>query len=167
MEHVTKDLTEGRLAKQIFFFSVPLMLSNLLQALFNMADIMVVGQFVGPEALGSVGSTTILVSLFTGFLIGIGNGVNVMVARYFGAHSDRDVSETVHTSLILCLIEGGVILALGLLFSRAMLELLNTKEVLIDDAALYLRIYFLAWPFIISAMPFSARLAIPESRCCS
>ena len=62
MEHVTKDLTEGRLAKQIFFFCVPLMFSNLLQALFNMADIMVVGQFVGPEALGSVGSTTILAS---------------------------------------------------------------------------------------------------------
>ena len=137
MEHVTKDLTEGRLAKQIFFFSVPLMLSNLLQALFNMADIMVVGQFVGPEALGSVGSTTILVTLFTGFLIGIGNGVNVMVARYFGAHSDRDVSETVHTSLILCLIEGVVILALGLLFSRAMLELLKLGKITFFQDGIY------------------------------
>ena len=146
MEHVTQNLTEGKLARQIFLFSVPLMISNLLQALFNMADIMVVGQFVGPEALGSVGSTTILVTLFTGFLIGMGNGVNVMVARYFGARSDRDVSETVHTSLILCLLEGVVILVLGQLFSRAMLELLNTKEVLIDDAALYLRIYFLGMP---------------------
>ena len=76
----------------------------------------------------------------------MGNGVNVMVARYFGARSDRDVSETVHTSLILCLLEGVVILVLGQLFSRAMLELLNTKEVLIDDAALYLRIYFLGMP---------------------
>ena len=146
MEHVTQNLTEGKLDRQIFLFSVPLMISNLLQALFNMADIMVVGQFVGPEALGSVGSTTILVTLFTGFLIGMGNGVNVMVARYFGARSDRDVSETVHTSLILCLLEGVVILVLGQLFSRAMLELLNTKEVLIDDAALYLRIYFLGMP---------------------
>lgn len=146
MVHVTQNLTEGKLARQIFLFSVPLMISNLLQALFNMADIMVVGQFVGPEALGSVGSTTILVTLFTGFLIGMGNGVNVMVARYFGARSDRDVSETVHTSLILCLLEGVVILVLGQLFSRAMLELLNTKEVLIDDAALYLRIYFLGMP---------------------
>ena len=146
MEHVTQNLTEGKLVRQIFLFSVPLMISNLLQALFNMADIMVVGQFVGPEALGSVGSTTILVTLFTGFLIGMGNGVNVMVARYFGARSDRDVSETVHTSLILCLLEGVVILVLGQLFSRAMLELLNTKEVLIDDAALYLRIYFLGMP---------------------
>ena len=148
MVHVTQNLTEGKLARQIFLFSVPLMISNLLQALFNMADIMVVGQFVGPEALGSVGSTTILVTLFTGFLIGMGNGVNVMVARYFGARSDRDVSETVHTSLILCLLEGVVILVLGQLFSRAMLELLNTKEVLIDDAALYLRIYFLGMPFL-------------------
>ena len=137
MEHVTKDLTEGRLAKQIFFFSVPLMFSNLLQALFNMADIMVVGQFVGPEALGSVGSTTILVTLFTGFLIGVGTGVNVLVARCFGARSEKDVSETVHTSLILCLIEGGVILALGLLFSWAMLELLKLGKITFFQDGIY------------------------------
>ena len=146
MSHGTKDLTHGPLAKQILFFSLPLIVSNLLQVLFNMADLVVVGRFVGPEALGSVGSTTTLITLFTGFLMGMGSGVNVMVARYFGAQSRKDVEETVHTSVILCLLTGVVILLCGLFFARGLLEMLNTKDVLIDGAALYLRIYFLGMP---------------------
>lgn len=146
MSHGTKDLTHGPLAKQILFFSLPLIVSNLLQVLFNMADLVVVGRFVGPEALGSVGSTTTLITLFTGFLMGMGSGVNVMVARYFGAQSRKDVEETVHTSVILCLLTGVVILLGGLFFARGLLEMLNTKDVLIDGAALYLRIYFLGMP---------------------
>ena len=146
MSHGTKDLTHGPLAKQILFFSLPLIVSNLLQVLFNMADLVVVGRFVGPEALGSVGSTTTLITLFTGFLMGMGSGVNVMVARYFGAQSRKDVEETVHTSVILCLLTGVVILLCGLCFARGLLEMLNTKDVLIDGAALYLRIYFLGMP---------------------
>ena len=90
-------LTEGPLFRQIVLFSLPLVLSNLLQVLFNMSDIAVVGQFAGPRALGAVGSTAILVSLFTGFLIGMGSGINVIVARYLGAGRDRDVRESVHT----------------------------------------------------------------------
>ena len=79
-----KDLTTGSLWKQILFFSLPLMVSNILQVLFNMSDIAVVGKFSGEIALGAVGSTTTLVTLFTGFLIGLGNGVNVVVARFLG-----------------------------------------------------------------------------------
>ena len=122
------------------------MISNLLQVLFNMSDIAVVGQFAGPNALGSVGSTTTLVTLFTGFLIGMGSGVNVVAARYFGAQEDEQLRETVHTSLILCIITGLCILLLGQVFSRLILELLQTKPELIDGAALYLRIYFLGMP---------------------
>ena len=113
MAHDTQNLTEGPLARQIFRFSVPLMLSNILQVLFNMADIATVGRFVGPHALGSVGSTTTLVTLFTGFLIGLSGGVNVMAARYFGAKNERDVRETVHTSLLLCLAAGMLLLLCG------------------------------------------------------
>ena len=76
MKQELRDLTRGPLGKQIFLFSFPLILSNLLQVLFNMADIAVVGRFAGPIALGAVGSTAILVSLFTGFLIGMSGGVN-------------------------------------------------------------------------------------------
>ena len=85
MEQKNQDMTSGSLAKGILFFSIPLMLSNILQVLFNMSDIAVVGHFAGAMALGSVGSTTILVTMFTGFLIGLSGGINVLVALYYGA----------------------------------------------------------------------------------
>ena len=91
-----KDLTTGPLGKQVLAFSVPLILSNLLQVLFNMADVAVVGRFAGTIALGAVGSTVILVSLFTGLLIGLSSGVNVLVALHFGAKAKRELAETVH-----------------------------------------------------------------------
>lgn len=82
MSSQTNTLTEGPLAKQIFLVSLPLALSNLLQVLFNMSDVAVVGRFAGSTALGAVGSTSTLVTLFTGFLIGLSNGINVLVARF-------------------------------------------------------------------------------------
>lgn len=130
MASKSHDLTHGPLVQQIILFSLPLMATNVLQVLFNMSDVAVVGQFAGPEALGSVGSTSILVSLFTGFLIGMGSGINVVVARYIGARHDQDVHEAVHTSLILSLIVGVIIMALGFLFTPAMLSMLGTKPVL-------------------------------------
>lgn len=142
----TKDMTEGFLFKQIFLFSLPLIISNILQVLFNMSDVAVVGRFAGPAALGAVGSTTILVSLFTGFLIGLSGGVNVLAARYLGAKKQKDLEETVHTSVIICLASGIILLIFGLIFSRFLLELLNTKDELIDGATLYLHIYFLGMP---------------------
>ena len=89
-------MTEGKLSKQILFFSLPLMISNLLQALFNMADIAVVGRFSGSVALGAVGSTVILVGVFTGILIGMGSGVNALCAVHGvllrGGSGDRSAS---------------------------------------------------------------------------
>ena len=146
MASKSHDLTHGPLVQQIILFSLPLMATNVLQVLFNMSDVAVVGQFAGPEALGSVGSTSILVSLFTGFLIGMGSGVNVVVARYIGARHDQDVHEAVHTSLILSLIVGVIIMALGFLFTPAMLSMLGTKPVLMAGAVSYLRIYCLGMP---------------------
>ena len=140
------SLTDGPLFPSIVRFSIPLMLSNVLQVLFNMSDIAVVGQFAGSHALGAVGSTTILVSLFTGFLIGMGSGVNVTVARYLGAQQHKDVSETVHTSAILLLFSGLLLGLLGILFTPALLELLGTKPVLMDGAIRYLRLYLLGLP---------------------
>lgn len=140
------SLTEGPMLPAIIRFSVPLMLSNVLQVLFNMSDIAVVGQFAGSRALGAVGSTTILVSLFTGFLIGMGSGVNVVTARYLGAEKHKDVSRTVHTSALLLLITGALLMAFGVLFTPALLQLLGTKDELLDGAILYLRIYSLGMP---------------------
>ena len=100
MKSSTRSLTEGPLAKQILLVSLPLALSNLLQVLFNMSDVAVVGRFAGSTALGAVGSTSIFVTLFTGFLIGLGNGINVLVARFYGARHPNDVHDTVHSALI-------------------------------------------------------------------
>ena len=141
-----KDLTTGRIGKQMLIFSVPLIFSNLLQVLFNMADVAVVGRFAGTTALGSVGSTTILVTLFTGLLIGLANGVNVMTALYYGAKNQRELQRTVHSALLVCAIAGVLLLAAGIAFARAILQLLGTKPELLPGAVLYLRIYFLGMP---------------------
>ena len=146
MKTTTNSMTEGSLAKQILFVSLPLMLSNLLQVLFNMSDVAVVGRFAGSTALGSVGSTSIFVTLFTGFLIGLSNGINVLVARFYGARQEKEVHKTVHSALIVSLLAGVILLLIGLLGSPALLELLNTKEDLLPGAILYLRIYFLGIP---------------------
>ena len=146
MKHMNQDMTKGPLGKQILFFSIPLMISNILQVLFNMADVAVVGRFAGSMALGSVGSTTILVTLFTGVLIGMASGINVLVALYYGAKSEKSLTETVHSAAILSLAAGGLILLIGVFFSKGILKALNTKPELIDGAVLYIRIYFLGMP---------------------
>lgn len=140
------QITSGSLWKNMFLFSVPLMLSQLLQVLFNMADVAVVGKFSSAEALGAVGSTTILVSLFTGFLIGMGSAVNVRVAQHLGARDRERVSASVRTSFVICLATGCIITVLCLLSARFMLELLGTKDDLIEGAVLYFRIYALGMP---------------------
>ena len=140
------SMTEGSLLRNIFLFSVPLMFSQLLQVLFNMADVAVVGKFSSATALGSVGSTSTLVTLFTGFLIGLSNGVNVRVAQYLGARQDEDTRNCVHTALILCTLAGLVITVLCFTLAAPMLELLKTKDDLLPGAVLYFRIYALGMP---------------------
>lgn len=145
-KNLTKDLTRGPLAKQIFYFSLPLMASNILQVLFNMADVAVVGRFAGSVALGAVGSTTTLVALFTGVLIGLSSGINVLVALAVGAGNRKDVRETVHTALIISGIIGVILLAAGVLCARGILGLLHTRPELLPGAVSYLRIYLLGLP---------------------
>lgn len=139
-------MIEGSLGKEILLFSLPLMASNLLQVLFNMADIAVIGQFAGAMSLGAVGSTTILVALFTGLLIGISGGINVVVARFFGAGHPKDIEEAVHSSAVISLIAGLLLLLIGVVFTNPILNLLGTKPELIDGASTYLHIYFLGMP---------------------
>lgn len=146
MKQNLQDLTSGSLAKKILLFSLPLIASNLLQVLFNMADIAVVGQFAGSGALGSVGSTATLVAMFTGFLIGVSGGINVLVALHYGAKDKVGLSQTVHSALIVSLIVGLVLMLIGMGFSENILLLLNTKEELIDGAVLYMQIYCLGMP---------------------
>lgn len=113
MKQNMQDLTEGPLGKKILIFSVPLMLSNLLQVLFNMADIAVIGQFAGSLSLGAVGSTATLVTMFTGFLIGLSGGINVLTALYYGAKDRESLSKTIHSAALVSLIMGVLLLVLG------------------------------------------------------
>lgn len=140
------DMVGGNLWRNIFRYSLPLMFSNVLQVVFNISDIAVVGTFSGESALGSVGSTTILVTLLTGILLGMGGGVNAEVALWVGAEDDRRVSNTVHTSFLLCLLTGLLLLAAGLLSVRGILVCMHTKEELLGGAVTYLRIYLLGSP---------------------
>ena len=146
MKSTARSLTEGPLARQILIVSLTLALSNLLQVLFNMSDVAVVGRFAGSTALGAVGSTSIFVTLFTGFLIGLGNGINVLVARFYGARNAESVHKTVHSALLVSLLAGVLLLVVGLFGSPVLLRLLNTKEDLLPGAILYLRVYFLGMP---------------------
>lgn len=146
MKTYEMDLCNGSLWKKVLVYSVPLMFSNILQVLFNMSDLAVVGKFAGPIALGAVGSTSILVTLFTGLLIGLASGVNALTALHIGSKNGKELKETVHASVILCFFAGLLILALGILFAPAILTAMHTKSELISDAVLYLRIYLLGMP---------------------
>lgn len=146
MKQGSQDLTQGSLWKKILLFGYPLMISNILQALFNLSDIAVVGRFAGSTALGAVGSTTTLVMLFNVFLIGMGSGVNVLVARFFGSDKENDVMETVHSAAILCLITGIVVMFFGQVATKQILVLMGTKAEVMDGAVRYLRIYLLGMP---------------------
>lgn len=146
----TIDMTEGSLPKNILFFSLPLMLTQMLEVLFNLSDVAIAGKYADYIALGAVGSTTLLVSLFTGILIGVGSGVNVRVAHRLGAQkADGDTSataRTIYTAFAVCGVIGIIVCLVCGIFARPMLEALNTKDELIDDAVLYLHIYSLGMP---------------------
>lgn len=146
MKTYEMDLCSGSLWKKVFIYSVPLMFSNILQVLFNMSDIAVVGKFAGPIALGAVGSTSILVTLFIGMLIGLASGVNALTALHIGSKNNKALTETVHTSVILCFAAGVLIMTLGIVFAHTILAVMHTKSELISDAVLYLRIYLLGMP---------------------
>lgn len=146
MKKYEMDLCTGSLWKKIFMFSVPLMFTNILQVVFNMSDLAVVGNFVGPIALGAVGSTSILVTLFTGVLIGLAGGINAVTALFIGSGNKTELKQTVHTAALISLAAGVLITVLGIAFSRPILTLMHTKDELINDAVLYLRIYLLGMP---------------------
>ena len=141
------DMCNGSIMDKLITFSLPLMLTSILQLMFNAVDIIVVGRFSGSQALAAVGSTTALINIFTNLFIGISLGANVLAARYFAAGRDREMSEAVHTAITLALISGIVMAFVGLGASRAALELMGTPEDVIDQSALYMRIYFMGMPF--------------------
>lgn len=136
------DMCNGPLAKKMLLFAIPLMLSSILQLLFNAADIVVVGQFAGSESLAAVGSTSALINLITNLFIGLSVGVNVSVAHFYGANKGKDISETVHTAIALGLMSGVFLTIIGVVGAKQFLLWMGSPEDVINLATLYLRIYF-------------------------
>ena len=144
--HRSMDMTEGPLLTKVLFFALPIMISGILQLLFNAADTIVVGRFAGNEALAAVGSVGSLNNLIISLFIGLSVGVNVLVARFTGAREPGNVSETVHTAVLLSLIGGVVLAFIGIVAARPLLELMGSPEDVIDLAVLYVRIIFAGMP---------------------
>lgn len=140
------NMTEGPLLGKLVRFSIPLALSGVLQLLFNAADVVVVGRFAGNQALAAVGSTSALNNLIVNLFIGLSIGVNVLVARYYGAGQTRDLYETVHTSILTAAISGVVLIFLGMGLSRPLLQMMDTPADVIDHSVLYMRIIFAGMP---------------------
>ena len=141
------DMCSGSIMDKLISFALPLMLSGVLQLMFNAVDIVVVGRFSGSKALAAVGSTTALINMFTNLFIGISLGTNVLAARFFAAGKSKEMSETVHTSILFAMISGVFMAFAGLIFSRLALALMDTPADVIDQSTLYMRIYFLGMPF--------------------
>ena len=132
---------------KLISFSLPLMLSGILQLMFNAVDIIVVGKFSGKQALAAVGSTTALINVLTNLFIGISLGANVLAARFYAMGKSKEMSETVHTSITLAMVSGVIMAFVGVLFARGALELMGTPDDVIDQSTLYMRIYFMGMPF--------------------
>lgn len=135
-------MCSGRIAGKMLMFAIPLMLSSILQLLFNAADVIVVGRFAGDNSLAAVGSTSSLVNLLTNVFLGLSVGANVSVAKYIGAGRDEDVSSTVHTALCLAIFSGALLTVIGCLGARTILTWMSSPAEVIDLSALYLRIFF-------------------------
>lgn len=140
-------MCNGSILDKLISFSIPLMLSGILQLLFNAVDIIVVGRFTGSEALAAVGSTTALINVFVNFFIGISLGSNVLAARFYAAGKDQEMSETVHTAITLALISGVVMGIVGVVSAKGALELMDTPDNVLNLSTLYMRIYFVGMPF--------------------
>ena len=141
------DMCNGTIMDKLISFSVPLMLSGILQLMFNAVDIIVVGRFAGSQSLAAVGSTTALINMFVNLFIGVSLGANVLAARFYASGKHKEMSETVHTAITFAAISGVVMALIGVLMAKPALELMGTPDDVINLSTLYMRIYFLGMPF--------------------
>ena len=142
------DMCHGPLFGQIVLFSVPLMLSGILQLLFNAADLVVIGRFASHESLAAVGATSSLTALIVNLFIGLSVGTNVLVANYYGSQNRKNVSRTVHTAIMMALVGGVLLAGIGMLLAKPLLVLMGTPENVLMKSCIYMWIYFGGMPFI-------------------
>ena len=144
------DMVHGPLVPKILQFSIPLMFSGILQLLFNAADIIVVGQFTGPQAMAAVGATSSLNNLIVNIFLGLSIGSSVMMSRYYGARDEKNIDELVHTSILLAAVSGLSLVIIGLILARPLLTLMGTPGDVIDQSVLYMSIVFLGMPAMLT-----------------
>lgn len=144
------DMTTGPLIPKILAFSIPLMLSGILQLLFNAADIIVVGQFASPQAMAAVGSTGSLNNLIVNIFLGLSIGSSVLMARFYGAKNRENIHDLIHTSILLSLTSGCVLIILGQLLAKPLLTIMGTPDDVINQSILYMRIVFLGMPAMLT-----------------
>ena len=141
--HETNSITEGVIWKQLLIFFFPILLGTFFQQLYNTADAMIVGKYVGKEALAAVGGATgVLINLLVGFFTGLSSGATVLISQFYGARKNREVSETVHTAIAMSLLGGMLITVLGEIFAPTVLGWMGTPEDIMGYALTYIRIYF-------------------------
>ena len=136
-------MTEGVIWKQLLLFALPLLLGNLFQQFYNTVDSIVVGNYIGANALASVGASTPIVNLMVGMFTGLGTGAGVVIAQFFGAKDHKGVHDGVHTTIALCLVSGLVMAVVGVALSPTILRLLDTPAEIMEGSVTYLQIYFM------------------------
>lgn len=142
-ETKTNQITEGVIWKQLLIFFFPILFGTFFQQLYNTADAMIVGHFVGKQALAAVGGTTgTIINLLIGFFVGLASGATVIIAQYYGGRQEQKVHWAVHTSVAFSILAGVFLMIVGILLSRPLLALMNTPDDVMDYAVLYIRIYF-------------------------
>lgn len=142
------DMCSGPIMKKMLMFAIPLVCSSVLQLLFNAADIVVVGRFAGDNSLAAVGSNTALINLLTNLFIGLSVGVNVLTGLCYGAKQEKDLTETVHTAMLLSLFSGLFLMVGGIISAHVLLNWMQAPQEVIGLATLYLRIYFVGMPAV-------------------
>lgn len=147
MAKTNVDMLNGPLGRKILWFAIPIALSSIFQQLFNLTDIAVVGQFAGDKALAAVGANTFVINLLINLFVGISVGANVVVANSIGERSYRSVTRSVHTSVMVSFFSGIFLSFVGVFFARPILSAISTPSDILDDAVLYLQIYFAGMPF--------------------
>ena len=136
------DLTQGRIFPTVFSLAVPIMLTSILQLLFNAADLVIVGNYCGPDSVAAVGATTSLTTLITNIFIGLSVGSSVAVAHAYGAHDDKTMHKTVHTAIFTAVVAGIVLAIVGITFCETFLEWMGTPKDIIPKSAIYMKINF-------------------------
>ena len=139
---MTKDMTQGSPVKHILLFSIPLLIGNVFQQFYSMVDTIIVGRFVGVDALAAVGSTGSLVFLINGFALGLTSGFSVMVSQRFGANDEKGLRKAVSSSVVLCAALVVILTTTSLIAAKPLLHLMNTPDNIFNDAYIYVAIIF-------------------------